>query len=130
MSSNLNFRRVMTVALATGAIAVPAAQGQHAPGASDGTAGRASLANEKHDPVPTSVWRASSREVDRLGPKYVPLQHPINETPVVRIVRPAGFDWADASVGAGVAGLALSLVAVLTMIVARRSRQTNEPVSV
>jgi hypothetical protein len=51
---------------------------------------------------------------------------PVKAMPVrvVRVVGPAGFDWADAGIGAGVASLTLALVAALAMLVSRRSRRT------
>jgi hypothetical protein len=132
----------LCVALAAAAVAAPVAQARHAPG-EDG----------KASPPLTSVWTASSLEIDRLGPKYVPLHHPYSAAPVeanrpgptaagtaianarhdampvsvVKVVRPAGFHWADASIGAGVASLTLALVASLTMLVTRRSRRTITP---
>ena len=36
----------------------------------------------KHPPPPRSVWTASSLEIDRLGPKHVPLHHPYSAAPV------------------------------------------------
>jgi hypothetical protein len=99
------------------------------------------------------VWTASSLEIDRLGPKYVPLHHPYSATPVeadrpgptaagtaianarhdampvsvVKVVGPSGFDWGDAGIGAGVASLTLALVAALAMLVTRRSPSTLVP---
>jgi hypothetical protein len=108
----------LAVALASAAFAAPAAQAHHAPGN-----------NAKASPPSASVWTASSREVDRLGPKYVPLQHPLSLAPVtvVRVVRPGGFDWGDAAIGAGVSGIALALVAGLALLVTRRSRRAGVP---
>ena len=98
-------------------------------------------------------WNASPLEIDRLGPKYVSLHHPMFAAPVeadwpgptaagtaianarhdampvsvVKVVRPSGFDWGDAGIGAGVASLTLALVAMLVMLVTRRSRRTIAP---
>jgi hypothetical protein len=110
--------RCMCVALAATAFAAPVAHARHAPG-EDG----------KTSPPLASVWTASSLETDRLGPKHVPVQHPVSRPPtnVVRVVRPAGFDWADAGIGAGVASLTLALVAGVAMLVTRRSRRTIVP---
>jgi len=106
------------VALASAAFAAPAAQAHHAPGN-----------NAKASPPSASVWTASSLEVDRLGPKYVPLQHPLSPAPVtvVRVVRPGGFDWRDAAIGAGVSGFGLALVAGLAMLVSQRRRRAGLP---
>jgi hypothetical protein len=101
--------------MSAAAVTAPGAQAQHAPPPS---------ANAS---VQSAVWTASDREVDRLGPKYVPLQHPISLQPatVVKVVRPAGFDWTDAGIGAGVTGLALAaLSAALGLLVSRRSDTT------
>ena len=43
---------------------------------------------------------------------------------VVKVVRPRGFDWGDAGIGAGVASLTLALMAALAMLVTRRGRRT------
>ena len=97
------------------AVTAPGAQAQHAP-----------PANTNAFLQSATVWTASDREVDRLGPKYVPLQHPISLQPatVIKVVRPAGFDWTDAGIGAGVTGLALALIAALGLLVTRRSETT------
>jgi hypothetical protein len=99
------------------------------------------------------MWLASSLEIDRLGPKHVPLHHPYSAAPVdanrpgptaaetaianarhdampvsvVKVVRPTGFDWGDAGIGAGGASLTLALVAMLALLVTRRSRRTLVP---
>jgi len=67
-------------------------------------------------------WNASPLEIDRLGPKHVPLRHPLSSPPaiVVKVVRPAGFNWVDAGIGAGVASLTLALAAGLAMFVTSR----------
>jgi hypothetical protein len=110
-------RRVLpwvTVALAAAFIA-PAAEGHRGPDES---------ANAT--PPPASISRPSSIEIDRLGPKHVPLHRPRSAAPVsvVRVIRPGGFDWVDAGIGAGAAGFALALIAGLAMVVTRRSRET------
>ena len=46
---------------------------------------------------------------------------------VVKLVGPSGFDWGDASIGAGVASLTLALVAMLALLITRRSRSTLVP---
>ena len=108
----------LSVALVAAGLAAPLAQANHGPGGRTGAASQ---------PVPT--WTASSREIDRLGPKYVPLQHPIATTPtaVVKVVRPAGFDWADAGIGAATASLTLALAALLAMVFSRRNRKPVLP---
>jgi hypothetical protein len=108
----------LLAAISAAGFAAPVAQAHHAASASSDAVVR-----------PASVWTASGREVDRLGPKYVPLQHPITSQPaaVVKVVRPAGFDWADAGIGAGVTGLVLALVAALAVLVTRRSGRTVVP---
>jgi hypothetical protein len=73
----------------------------------------------------TSTWVASGREIDRLGPKQLPLQHAIVAQPtapdVVRVVEPGGFDWGDALIGAGVAaGATAAVAAALQMLTGGR----------
>ena len=136
-------RKVVVLALlAAAAVAAPIAQARHAPG-EDG----------KASPPLASVWTASSLEIDRLGPKYVPLYHPYAARPaeangpgptaagtaianarhdappvsVVKVVRPSGFDWGDAGIGAGVGSVTLALAAGLALFVTRRSRGTSVP---
>jgi hypothetical protein len=108
------------VVLVAATLAVPIAQARHAPSE-----------NAKATPTPASVVSAPSSnfEVDRLGPKNVALHRPQAAAPVsvVRVVRPGGFDWADAGIGAGAAGLALALVAAVATLVTRRSRVTALP---
>jgi hypothetical protein len=114
------------VALAAAAFAAPAATAGHAPGEDPtATAPRHALNDAALQSSAVNGWSASPLEVDRLGPKHVPLHHSLPVTPVnvVTIVRPAGFEWADAAVGAAVSGLVIALVAGLTMVVARRSRR-------
>lgn len=116
MDSKVNRRMSwLLAAMSAAAVAAPVAQAESGPTASSDASVQSS-----------SVWSASDREVDRLGPKYVPLQHPISLEPatVVRIVRPAGFDWADAGIGAGVTGLTLAMVAALGFLATRRSERT------
>lgn len=76
-----------------------------------------------------SLWTATGREIDRLGPKHVPLQHRIVQpTTVVKVVKPAGFVWSDAAIGAGVASLAVALVAALAVLMTgRRERRAELP---
>ena len=144
MNSSFSRQQVncLCIALAAAAVAAPIAQAHHAPG-EDG----------KASPSLALVWTASSLEIDRLGPKYVPLHHPYSAAPVeangpgptaagtaianarhdampvsvVKLVRPAGFDWGDAGIGAGAASLTLALVAMLAMLITRRSRSTLLP---
>jgi hypothetical protein len=106
--------RLGVLVVLTAATFVPAAQAHHAPGED-----RAATASSEH-----LTWHASPLEVDRLGPKYVPLHHAVAPAPVsiVRIVRPRGFNWPDAAIGAAISALVLALAAVLTMLVTRRSR--------
>jgi hypothetical protein len=121
MNSSFSRRTLPWIALALAAVAftAPAAEARHAPSE-----------NAKATPTPASVSAPSSNfEVDRLGPKHVALHRPQAAAPVsvVKVVRPGGFDWADAGIGAGVAGLALALAAALAMLVTRRSRGTALP---
>jgi hypothetical protein len=120
MNSSFSRRTLpIAVALAAAAFAAPAAEAHHAPSES-----------AKATPAPASVSGPSSNfEVDRLGPKNVALHRPPAATPVnvVKVVRPGGFDWADAGIGAGAAALALALAAALAMLVTRRSRGTALP---
>ena len=110
--------------------AAPAAQARHAPGEDPrATPPRHSLPAASSKGYAPTRWNASPLEIDRLGPKYVPLHHPLSPAPVgaVKVVRPGGFHWADAAIGAGVASLTLSLVAGLAMLVTRRSRGNALP---
>jgi hypothetical protein len=114
------------VALAAAALAAPAAQARHATGEevkANSSASSPSVASTTG--YAPNQWNASGREVDRLGPKYVPLHHPLSPAPVnvVKVATPGGFDWADAAIGAGVSGIALALVAGLALLVTRRSRR-------
>jgi hypothetical protein len=149
-------RRVsfLAMALTTAAIAAPAAHAHHAPGEDPGTtAPRQSLPGAASQSDSATQWNASPLEIDRLGPKYVSLHHPISAAPVdanrpsptaagtaianarhdampvsvVKVVSPSGFDWADAGIGAGVASLTLALIAMLVMLVTRGSRRTIAP---
>jgi hypothetical protein len=134
--------KCLSAALAAGALAAPVAQAHHAPAEH----GSASV-------PPASVWIASNLEIDRLGPKHVPLQHPYSAAPletsrpgptaagtaianarhdampvsVVKVVRPGGFNWGDAGIGAGVGSVTLALAAGLALFVTRRSRGTSVP---
>jgi hypothetical protein len=156
MNSSFGRQRVkcLCVALAAAAFAAPAAQARHAPGEDPATTNaRHSLPGSPAKGHAPTRWNASPLEVDRLGPKYVSLHHPMFAAPVeasrpgptaagtaianarhdalpvsvVKLVRPAGFDWGDAGIGAGAASLALALVAMLVMLVTRRSRRTIAP---
>jgi hypothetical protein len=117
MDSKATRRRTswLLVVMSAAAVTAPVAQAKHAP-----ATGANALVQS------AAVWTASDREVDRLGPKYVPLQHPFSLQPatVVKVVRPGGFDWTDAGIGAGVTGLALALSAALGLLVSRRSETT------
>jgi len=57
------------------------------------------------------------------------LQHPIVRAPitVAKVVKPASFVWSDAAVGAGVASLALAVVAALMLAITRRVRKPTTP---
>lgn len=132
MNSSFSRRglRCVMVALAAAAFAAQAAAAGHARG-EDPTATAPRHAPNGADLQSSAVngWSASPLEVDRLGPKHVPLHHslPVTSVNVVKIVRPGGFDWADAAVGAAVSGLAVTLVAALAMLVTRRSRKPRLP---
>lgn len=128
MNSSFSRQRVkcLCVALAAAAFAAPAAQARHAPGEDPATTSpRHSLPGAPAKGHAPTRWNASPLEIDRLGPKHVALQHPLSPpTTVVKVVSPVGFDWADAGIGGGVASLTLALVAMLAMLVTRRSRRT------
>ena len=113
----------MAAALATAASAAPAAQAYHAPAEHTTTATTPVSVGEGHSRA-GQVWRAKGREIDRLGPKYVPLEHAIDPAPVtvVKAVRPVGFDWGDAGIGAAAASLTLALVAATALLITRRHR--------
>jgi hypothetical protein len=133
--------KCLSAALAAAAFAAPAAA-HHAP------------AEEASKSVPpASVWTASSLEIDRLGPKHTPLHHPYSAAQieasrpgptaagtaianarhdalpvsVTKVVRPSGFNWGDAGIGAGVACLTLALVAGLALLLTRRSQRKSVP---
>ena len=142
------------MALAAAAFAAPAAQAHHAPGEDPAhNRPRHSLPGAPRQGHAPTRWNASPLEIDRLGPKYVSLHHPMSAAPVdanrpgptaagtaianarhdampvsvVKVVIPSGFDCGDAGIGAGVASLTLALVAMLVMLVTRRSRRTIAP---
>jgi hypothetical protein len=139
----------LTLALA--AFAAPAAQARHAPGEGPATTNpRHSLPGAPAKGHAPTQWNASPLEIDRLGPKYVSLHHPMFAAPVeadrpgptaagtatanarhdampisgVKVVFPSGFDWGDAGIGAGVASLTLALIAGLALLATRRSQRT------
>jgi hypothetical protein len=155
---NSSFRRqqvrCLCVALAAAAFAAPAAQARHAPGEDPGpTAPRQSLPGAASQGDSAMQWNASPLEIDRLGPKHVPLHHPYSAAPVqasrpgptaagtaianarhdampvsvVKVIKPSGFDFGDAGIGAGVASLTLALVAGLALLLTRRSQRTSVP---
>jgi hypothetical protein len=152
MNSSFSRQRVkcLCVALAAAAFAAPAAQARHAPGEDPATTGPRHFLPGAPAKGHASWWNASPLEIDRLGPKYVSLHHPMFAAPVeadrpgptaagtaianarhdampvsvVKVVRPSRFDWADAGIGGGVASLTLALVAGLVMLVTRRGRRT------
>jgi hypothetical protein len=101
--------RWLFIVVVAAAFAAPAAQARHAPADHLAATSRAR-------------WSASPLEIDRLGPKYVQLQHRLAPPPVnvVTIARPGGFHWADAAVGAAVAALALASAAGLALVVTPR----------
>jgi hypothetical protein len=132
VNSNFSRRglRWVVVALAAAAFAAPAAQARHATGEEvKATSSAPSPSVASTTGYAANQWNASGREIDRLGPKYVPLHHPLSPAPVnvVKVVTPGGFDWADAAIGAGVSGFALALAAGLALLVTRRSRRANVP---
>ncbi|TMK55221.1 MAG: hypothetical protein E6G60_20220 [Actinobacteria bacterium] len=107
----------LTLALAAAALAAPAAQAHHAP-AEHTTA----------SPPSVSTWTASGREIDRLGPKHVALQHVIAApapAAVVNVLKPAGFNW-GAAIEGSIAGV-VAVVAVPTVVLTRRSRSAALP---
>jgi hypothetical protein len=156
VNSSFNRRRLrwLTVALAAAAFAAPVAQARHAPGEDPGTTSpRQSLPGAASQGDSRTQWNASPLEIDRLGPKYVPLHLPQSAAPVeasrpgptaagtaianarhdampvsvVKLVGPRGFDWGDAGIGAGGASLTLALVAALSLLLSRRGRRTIAP---
>jgi hypothetical protein len=147
-------RLVIVAFAAAAAFAAPAAQARHAPGEDPGaTAPRQSLPGAASHRDSAKWWKASPLEIDRLGPKYVSLHHPTSAAPgdanrpgptaagtaianarhdampvsVAKVNSSSAFDWADAGIGAGVASLTLALVAMLVILVTRRSRGTVTP---
>jgi hypothetical protein len=114
-------RRVSCLAMAFTAVALaaPAAQANHADG---------NPAKHLSSPASVPLPESSSLQIDRLAPKYVALHRPASppQTAVLYVAGPAGFDWPDAGIGAGVASLTLALLAGLAMVV-RRSRRTIVP---
>jgi hypothetical protein len=126
-SFNRRHLRLVMVALAVAVFAAPVAQARHAPGEDPGaTAPRQSLPDAASPGDSATQWNASALEIDRLGPKHVPLRHPVSRPPtsIVKVVRPAGFDWADAGIGAAAAvGFGVLLVGA-SALVRRRQRVT------
>lgn len=106
----------VTATIAAAALGVPAAQAFHAP-------------VDHSTTPPQPQWKASQLEVDRLGPKFVPLEHSLPPAPVtvVKVVGHGGFDWGDGAIGAGVSGLALATIAGLALLVTRRKPDSRKP---
>ena len=85
MNSSFNRQQVrcLCVALAAAAFAAPAAQAHHAPGEDPGDNRSASIASRRSLKGDSATqWNASPLEIDRLGPKHVPLHHPMSAAPV------------------------------------------------
>ncbi len=125
MNFSFTLRRLrwVMVALAAAAFAAPAAQAYHAPRENlAATTPRQPFAGATSQSSTPTQWNASPLEIDRLGPKNVPLRHSLLPAPVniVKIVRPGGFDWADAFIGAAVCGFVLASAAGVAMLVTRR----------
>lgn len=116
LSPGITLHRLIIVALLSGAFFTPTAVARDTPGA--WTTGAASAA----------IWRASPREIDRLGPKYVPLQHhtalTILNTTKLEAQR---FDWSAAVIGGVAASLALGLLAALVVLASRPRRKPAPP---
>jgi hypothetical protein len=73
-------------------------------------------------------WNASPLEIDRLGPKHLPLHHPdAMPVSVTKVVKPSGFDWGDAGIGAGVSSLTLAVIAGLALLLTGRSQRKSVP---
>jgi hypothetical protein len=146
--------KFLSVALAVTAFAAPAAEARHAPGEDPGAAApRLSLSGTASQGNSAVQWNASPLEIDRLGPKYVPLHHAYSAAPVdasepgptaagtaianakhsampasaVKVIRPGGFDWGDAGIGAAVASLTLALIAGLALLQAQRGQRESAP---
>jgi hypothetical protein len=68
---------------------------------------------------------AQLEQQERLGPKYVTVDYssPSRTDPPAAIGDPSGFDWLDPKIGAGIAALALGLVAAERVLRNRRERE-------
>lgn len=107
------------VLLAAAALAAPPAYAIHGPGE-----GVASSRAHLH-----MLDNYSGMLVERLGPKYLSPTAPVRPVPapVVREILPRGFDWTDASVGAGVAAAALTLIGLGALVLTRRGSAAAAP---
>jgi hypothetical protein len=80
-----------------------------------------------HHPKPTALVDANRPGSSAAGTAIASARHDALPVSVVKVISPSGFDWADAGIGAGVASLTLALVAMLVMLVTRRSQRTIAP---
>jgi hypothetical protein len=97
----------IAVVLVIAALTAPAAQAMHAP----------------NDTATPSRPTATLAGDDRLGPKYVQVaKHVATPTSIgtIEVVKPSGFVWGDALIGAGVTALAIALLGAVTLGVTRR----------
>lgn len=93
------------IVVATAALAAPTAQARHAP-----------------DNAAAPPQAPAAAVDDRLGPKYVGVPNTSAPAAVqtVEVVRPRGFQWGDAMIGAGVTAFAIALLGAALLGVTRR----------
>ena len=100
-------QRTITTLLAVATIAAAPTTARALP-APDEHAGRHPLKQHSN---------AQLEQQERLGPKYVTVDY---SSPAIG--DPSGFDWLDPKIGAGIAALALALVAAERVLRNRRGR--------
>jgi hypothetical protein len=70
---------------------------------------------------------AQLEQQERLGPKYVTVDYSSPSSDLqAAIGDPSGFDWLDPKIGAGIAALALALVAAERVLRNRRGRERTQ----
>lgn len=100
----------IAIVLATAALGAPTAQARHAP-----------------DDAAAPSQPPTVAVDDRLGPKYVPAAERSAPAAVrtVELVKPNGFQWGDALIGAGVTAFAIALLGAAMLGVTRRRSQVR-----
>jgi hypothetical protein len=111
-------QRAMTTLLAVATVAAAPTTARALP-APDEHAGRHPLKLHSN---------AQLEQQERLGPKYVTVVYssPSRADPPAAISDPSRFDWLDPTIGAGIAALALALLATERVLRNRRGRERTQ----